>query len=238
MNSPCATDIICYLCCEKPRLAAVARAIFRKNAFWRERKHNGKNDRIMKIVYLHGFGSSGTSGTVQLLSQLLSEAEIVAPDIPVDPAEALPYLRDFCRRENPDLVIGTSMGGMYAQQMRDFKRICVNPAFNMSTMSKVLKTGEHKFFNRRKDNSKTFRITRDIIQHYNQMERQQFKDITPEQEATCWGLFGINDPVVNTYDTFRKHYSNAIKFEGEHRLNEKVLRKVLIPLIREIMGQE
>lgn len=163
-------------------------------------KHDGKNDRIMKIVYLHGFGSSGTSGTVQLLSQLLPEAEIVAPDIPVDPAEALPYLRDFCRRENPNLVIGTSMGGMYAQQMRDFKRICVNPAFNMSTMSKVLKTGEHKFFNRRKDNSKTFRITRDIIQHYNQMERQQFKDITPEQKATCWGLFGINDPVVNTYD--------------------------------------
>lgn len=195
-----------------------------------------KIDKKMKIVYFHGFGSSGSSGTVQLLAQLLPEVEIVAPDIPVDPAEALPYLKELCAKEQPDLVIGTSMGGMYAQQMRDFKRICVNPAFNMSTMSKVLKTGEHQFFNRRKDNQKTFRITRDIIQHHNQMERQQFKDITPEQKETCWGLFGINDPVVNTYDLFKKHYPNAMKFEGEHRLNEKVLKKVIIPLVKEILG--
>lgn len=190
----------------------------------------------MKIIYFHGFGSSGSSGTVQLLGQLLPEIEIIAPDIPVDPAEALPYLKQLCQDEQPDLVVGTSMGGMYAQQMRDFKRICVNPAFNMSTMSKVLKTGEHQFFNRRKDNQKTFKITREIIQHHNMMERQQFKDITPEQKATCWGLFGINDPTVNTYDLFRKHYPQAIRFEGEHRLNEKVLKKTLIPLIKEILN--
>ena len=192
----------------------------------------------MKIVYFHGFGSSGTSGTVQLLSLLLPQVEIVAPDIPVDPAEALPFLKNLCQEEQPDLVIGTSMGGMYAQQMRDFKRICVNPAFNMSTMSKVLKTGEHQFFNRRKDNQKTFRITREIIQHHNMMERQQFKNITDEQKQTCWGLFGINDPTVNTYDLFRKYYPNATRFEGEHRLNEKVLRKTVIPLIKEILGLE
>lgn len=192
----------------------------------------------MKIVYFHGFGSSGTSGTVQLLSLLLPQVEIVAPDIPVDPAEALPFLKNLCQEEQPDLVIGTSMGGMYAQQMRDFKRICVNPAFNMSTMSKVLKTGEHQFFNRRKDNQKTFRITREIILHHNMMERQQFKNITDEQKQTCWGLFGINDPTVNTYDLFRKYYPNATRFEGEHRLNEKVLRKTVIPLIKEILGLE
>ena len=192
----------------------------------------------MKIIYFHGFGSSGTSGTVQLLQQMLPNHEIIAPDIPVDPVEALPYLKELCATEQPDLVVGTSMGGMYAQQMRDFKRICVNPAFNMSTMSKVLKTGEHKFFNRRKDNQKTFRITRDIIQHHNQMERQQFKDITPEQKETCWGLFGISDPSVKTYDLFRKHYPYAIRFEGEHQLNEKVLRKTVLPLIHQILGDE
>ena len=191
---------------------------------------------MKKIVYLHGFGSSGTSGTVQLLAQLLPEVEIVAPDIPVDPVDALPFLQEFCDKERPDLIIGTSMGGMYAQQMRNFKRICVNPAFNMSTMSKELKTGEHKFFNRRRDNSKTFRITRDIIQHHNQMERRQFDNITAEQKETCWGLFGINDPQVKTYDMFKKHYANAIKFDGGHQLNEKVLKKTLVPLVKEILG--
>lgn len=189
----------------------------------------------MKIIYFHGFASSGASGTVQTLRKIMPDIEIIAPDIPVDPQEALPFLKELCRQEQPNLIIGTSMGGMYAQQMRGFKRICVNPAFNMSSLSKVLKTGEHEFLNRRKDNQKTFRITRDIIQHFNQMERQQFKDITPEEQELCWGLFGINDTTVNTYNLFRKHYTQATRFEGEHRLNEKVLRHTVIPLIKEIL---
>ncbi len=194
-----------------------------------------KRQKTMKIIYFHGFASSGASGTVQTLRKIMPDIEVIAPDIPIDPQEALPYLKELCRQEQPDLIIGTSMGGMYAQQMRGFKRICVNPAFNMSRLSKVLKTGEHEFLNRRKDNQKTFRITRDIIQHFNQMERQQFKDITPDEQQICWGLFGINDTSVNTYDLFRKYYTQATRFEGEHRLNEKVLRHTVIPLAKQIL---
>ena len=191
----------------------------------------------MKIIYFHGFASSGASGTVQNLRLILTDDEIIAPDIPVDPAEALPFLRELCASEHPDLVIGTSMGGMYAQQMHGFRKICVNPAFNMSTMSKVLKTGEHPFLNGRKDNQKTFRITREIIQHFNQMERQQFKGITDFDIANTYGLFGIHDDLVNTYDLFRRYYPNAERFDGEHRLNDKVLKKVVIPVIEKIRAE-
>lgn len=193
---------------------------------------------MLKIIYFHGFGSSGASGTVELLRKHLPQAEIIAPDIPVDPVEALPALKQLCEYEQPDIVIGTSMGGMYAHQMSGHVRICVNPALNMSTMSTVLRTGEHKFFNGRKDNAKTFRITRDIIQHHNQMERQQFKNITAWDKENCYGLFGINDPMVKTYDTFRKHYTHATRFEGEHRLNDKVVRSVLLPLIKQLAGDK
>lgn len=120
----------------------------------------------MKIIYFHGYASSGATGTAETLRRLLPDVEILSPDIPVDPQEALPYLRNLCAEEQPDLVIGTSMGGMYAQQMFGFRKICVNPAFNMSRMSKVLKTGEHPFLNGRKDSQKTFKITKDIIQHF------------------------------------------------------------------------
>ena len=191
----------------------------------------------MKIVYFHGFGSSGTSGTVLLLARLLPEVEVKAADIPVDPTEALPFLKSYCEAEKPDLIIGTSMGGMYAQQMRGFKRICVNPAFNMSKLSKSLKTGEHAFFNRRRDNQKTFRVTKEIIQHFFQMERRQFDGIDDAEREICWGLFGINDTVVNGYDLFLKYYTKAVRFEGEHRLNEKVLKKTVIPLVKEILFQ-
>jgi hypothetical protein len=104
----------------------------------------------------------------------------------------------------------------------------------MSTASKVLKTGEHAFFNGRYDGAKTFRITKDTIQHFNQMERQQFKDITPGQQATCWCLVGIHDTsVTNAEALFRKHYlaDHLTRFDGEHRLNDKVIRQALIPLL-------
>lgn len=188
----------------------------------------------MKIIYFHGFGSSGASGTVENLRKMLPDDTVIAPDIPLDPLEALPFLQALCNKEQVDLVIGTSMGGMYAHQMKGYYRICVNPALNMSTASNVMKTGIHKFYNRRKDNQKEFKVTREIIQHHNMIERQQFKDITDDDKEKCFGLFGINDPVVKTYDLFRKNYPNAIRFEGEHRLNDKVLRKVVIPLVEEI----
>ena len=191
----------------------------------------------MKIIYFHGFGSSHASGTVQILQRELTEDEVIAPDIPVDPVEALPFLKELCEREQPDLIIGTSMGGMYAQQMRGFKRILVNPAFTMSTNSKVLKTGEYHFFNGRHDGAKTFKITKDIIQHHNQMERQQFKDITPEQKETCWCLIGLHDTsVTNAESLFKKNYmaDHVIRFDGEHQLNDKVIKKVMIPLIEKL----
>ncbi|MCI7496647.1 MAG: hypothetical protein MSA80_04590 [Prevotella sp.] len=191
----------------------------------------------MKIIYFHGFGSSGASGTVEMLRNLFPNDTIIAPDIPIDPLEALPYLQNLCKDEQVDLVIGTSMGGMYAHQMKGFYRICVNPALNMSTASGVMKTGIHKFFNRRKDNQKEFKVTRELIQHHNMIERQQFKNITDDDKMKCYGLFGINDPVVKTYDLFHKHYPNVIRFEGEHRLNDKVLRKVVQPLVEKLRGE-
>ena len=190
----------------------------------------------MKIIYFHGFASSGATGTAEILRRLLPEVEVISPDIPVDPTEALPYLRNLCEQEKPDLIIGTSMGAMYAQQMFGYKKICVNPAFNMSTMSKVFKTGEHKFLNGRKDNQKTFKITKEIIQKHNMMERQQFKGITPFDRENTYGLFGIHDTTVNCYDLFKKYYPNAQRFDGEHHLNEKALKSAVVPLVKQILG--
>ena len=116
----------------------------------------------LKLVYLHGFGSSAASGTVKTLKELLPEFDVVAPDIPVDPAEALPFLRRLCMNEVPDVIVGTSMGGMYTQQMRGYKRICVNPAFEMSKKSKVLRIGTHEYFKPRKDGATHFEITAEI----------------------------------------------------------------------------
>lgn len=192
----------------------------------------------MKIAFFHGFASSGASGTVELLRNMLPDDEIVAPDISMDPAEALPFLKEFCATEKPDLIIGTSMGGMYAQQMRGIRKICVNPAFNMSRMSKVLKPGTFKYLNGRKDNAKEFRITKETIQHYFTMERRQFDGITEQERHITWGLFGTEDDTTRgSYDLFRKYYPNASRFVGGHHLNDKALHTAVLPLIRVILDR-
>lgn len=216
-------------------------------------KYNIKYDEISRegrrlLLYLHGFGSSGEGSTVKTLQELLPDWLVLAPDIPVDSAEALPFLKDLCIHIRPELIVGTSMGGMYAQQMRGFKRICVNPAFYMSgchsssiiTIIKnflnppLLSKGTFDFYNHRKNGDTSFTITQEIIKHYSEMETHQFDCITDEDRENVYGLFADNDTIVNCEDVFRQHYDNVIHFHGEHRLNQQVIKEVLVPLIKEI----
>lgn len=52
-----------------------------------------------KLIYFHGFGSSGEGSTVRTLRELLPNWTVLAPDIPVDPAESLPFLKEFSKEE-------------------------------------------------------------------------------------------------------------------------------------------
>ena len=186
-----------------------------------------KSIRRKKLMYLHGFGSSAASGTVKTLRELLPDFDVVAPDIPVDPAEALSFLRGLCMNEVPDVVVGTSMGGMYAQQMRGYNRICVNPAFEMS----MLTVGTHEYFKPRKDGTTHFEITSEIIRHHAEMEMHQFDGITETDRKQVWGMFADNDQQVNGESLFLQYYNQVIHFSGEHRMDDRVIEDGLVRLI-------
>jgi len=191
------------------------------------------------IVYLHGYGSSGQSNTVKHLCKGMPESIVLAPDIPVDPAQALPFLEQFCLDNSPDLIIGTSMGAMYAMQMVDYKRICVNPALRMSKLTDILKPGTFEYFQPTKDGKTHFTITEETIRQFKKMEEEMFDRLTDESRKNCWGFFGDNDTTVNCKDEFSLHFQpNIITFHGAHRMNNKVLDKVIIPFARKLLEQE
>jgi len=191
-----------------------------------------------KILYLHGFASSGASGTAQLLRRALPDYEIVAPDIPLDPREALPFLKQLCEEVQPRLVMGTSMGGMYTQQMCGFNRLAVNPSFWMSRLSKVLKLGTFTYLNKRKDKQMTGRVTKEIILAFREMEDHQFDNVTEEDMHLCHAMFGRHDPIAHGYDTFLEHYpeEQATWFDGEHRINDDTFKHSILPKIQEILA--
>ncbi len=186
-----------------------------------------------KILYVHGFASSGQSGTVAGLRELLPQATVIAPDLPIHPAEAMELLHRICAEECPDLAIGTSMGGMYAEMLYGLDRILVNPAFRMGdTILKNNRLGKVTFLNPRLDGLKEFMMTKQLMEEYREMTERCFASATAEEQERVYGLFGIEDTMVNTFDLFATHYANAIRFHGEHQLNNSTLLHAVVPVIR------
>ncbi|MBR1933274.1 MAG: alpha/beta hydrolase [Prevotella sp.] len=185
------------------------------------------------ILYVHGFGSSGQSGTVERLRQVLPSARIVAPDLPIHPSEALQLLRDTCQQEQPQLIIGTSMGGMYAEQLRGYDRILTNPAFQIAeTMQSHGLTGKQQFFSPRRDGVQEFYVDKPLVKEYRLVSEQNFQGIDEADRRRVYGLFGDEDPLVDTRSLFLQHYPQAISFHGEHRMNDKSFMHSVLPVIR------
>ena len=184
-----------------------------------------------KLLYIHGLSSSGMSSTAGTLRKLLPEYEVLSPDLPVNPEEAFSMLKELCEREHPYIIVGTSMGGMFTQLLKGYKRILVNPAFHVSEFMRTM-IGRQEFLNPRRDGEKHFEITPELCDAYQQLESCQFENITDFDRKYTYALFGKNDTLVNGFDEYTSHYDNAIWFDGEHRLDNSVIENILIPLIK------
>jgi predicted esterase YcpF (UPF0227 family) len=163
----------------------------------------------------------------------MPQANVIAPDLPVEPHEAIALLHSICEQEKPDLIIGTSMGGMYAEQLRGFDRICVNPALEIAeTMKAHGMTGTQQFQNPRQDGVQEFYVDKALVKAYRDVSEQRFVGLTPEDEQRVIGLFGDKDDLVDTFDMFCEHYSQATHFHGEHRMDDKSYMPSVMPVIR------
>ncbi len=190
-------------------------------------------------MYVHGFASSGSSGTVMALRRHFMGWRVVAPDLPVDPFEAMELLRRMVDDERPAVVVGTSMGGMYTQQLRGVRRIIVNPSFEMSRSLLFGKMGRNKYTSKRRDGATEFRVDKALVERFKLMEKNQFDGITEEDKKLVTGLFGDKDPVVHFRPLMAGLYGEerCLWFNGEHRLNDTVVKTVLVPLINDMLAQ-
>lgn len=193
----------------------------------------------MKVLYLHGFGSSGSSTTVQRLKRSLPNSfEVIAPDIPLQPEIALTTLKEVASHLGPDdIVVGTSMGAMYAQMMRGWRRILINPSFHTSRHLREKIGGQYEFFTPRKDGINTYTVTDKLCKKFEKMEQKQFQPkfgiVAPwgDKPENVQAFFGTADDVVNCKDEYLQHYSKYQDFEGGHRLTPEVTLKLIIPAI-------
>ena len=189
-----------------------------------------------KLMYLHGSASAGYSHTSMGILQCLPEDwQLLTPDCPVDAEECLQMLKDLCEREKPDLIIGSSQGGYYAQMLKGYKRICVNPAFDMSNDVDV-KVGKHDFVVNRLDGVQKYTIIPEIQEGYRRLEAHQFEGITDFDRENCYGLFGDHDTDYgHCKPLFAEHYKHIYTFPGGHRMEYDEIEEYLMPLIKELI---
>lgn len=192
------------------------------------------------VLYIHGFASAGSSGTAIVMRNLLYHhgVQVVSPDVPTSPLEAQKMLHELVGQLHPDLIVGTSMGAMYAEQLHGYPRILVNPSFHMARTIMFHGMGRMEFRNKREDGAKDFKVDKEMIQEFKQVEKGNFQGITNEEKQLVWGIFGTQDKLVNCQADFRKHYGAAQMrlFEGGHYLNDHVLSREVMPLVNKLLN--
>jgi uncharacterized protein len=87
------------------------------------------------IIYLHGFGSSGTSSKVDALREKFGAENVFAPDLPFDPLVVINIVNKLVYENYTKfqkvVFIGTSLGGFYANyfaMVHETPAILVNPS--------------------------------------------------------------------------------------------------------------
>ena len=72
--------------------------------------------RTTKILFLHGFFASGSCILAKALKQaFVGKAEVLTPDLPLHPKEALKFIENICQQEKPCVLVGNSNGAFLAQ---------------------------------------------------------------------------------------------------------------------------
>lgn len=185
----------------------------------------------MKILFIHGLASSGAYKMASTLRILIKGCEVISPDVPIDPAEALDLLEGICRDEDPDLVVGLSLGGFWAQKLRGRRKVLINPDFHISDLLGKMK-GEVKYLSPRADGAESFLVTEDICEGYRKLERDQFKDIGPEERALTCGIFADKDELVDCRPEFELHYpGRSHVYPGTHLPDYPLTKRYILPVI-------
>lgn len=100
----------------------------------------------MKVWYLHGLESKQGGPKVNFLKEVAEE--VFAPEMDYRRADLFPELLKKAQAERPDLIIGSSMGGYYADALGSHTGIEVllfNPALHSRSIEKILKYGEENW---------------------------------------------------------------------------------------------
>lgn len=191
-----------------------------------------------KVIFLHGFFASGACTPAQALKECLSnKAQVLTPDLPLHPQEALTFLRRLCQQEAPDVLVGNSNGAFLAQIIaaeNNLPALLGNPYFEM-TKFLTERIGPHEYKSPRANGNQHFVIDQPLIDEFAEVQLYQWDHYQPANRERIWGIFGENDHLAHYEPLFLKYYPHAWHFPGAHTPTAEEVQKHYIPLIEKLL---
>lgn len=193
---------------------------------------------MKKILFLHGFYASGQCVPAIALREAFAErADVLTPDLPMHPQDALCFIRELIDREKPDLLIGNSCGSFYAQMIAPVVGIPAllgNPHFQMSGFLKQ-RIGQHEYKSPRKDGKQSFVIDEALVKEFAALEATRFDNCNLQFRDRVWGLFGEQDTLAHFEPLFLEHYNRSFHFPGGHTPTADEVRTWYVPLAEKML---
>ena len=193
---------------------------------------------MKKILFLHGFYASGQCVPALALHEAFQgKAEVLTPDLPMHPKEAIGFIRELIDSEKPDLLIGNSCGSFYAQMVAPIVGIPAllgNPHFQMTEFLKQ-RIGEHQYKSPRKDGNQHFIIDEALVEEFAGLESIQFNNCNPDGRDRIWGLFGEKDTLAHFEPMFLEHYNHSFHFPGGHTPTSEEVHTWYVPLAESML---
>lgn len=191
-----------------------------------------------KILFLHGFFASGQCVPAQALRESFEgREEVLTPDLPMHPKDAISFILSLIDQEKPDILVGNSCGSFYAQILVPIVGIPAllgNPHFQMTEFLKQ-RLGEHQYKSPRKDGNQKFIIDEVLIEEFAELEAIQFARCNPLYRDKVWGLFGEQDALAHFEPLFLEHYTQSYHFPGGHTPTAEEVRRWYVPLIEKLL---
>ena len=190
------------------------------------------------ILFLHGFFANGSCiPAIALHEAFEGRVRVITPDLPIHPKEALTFIHQLCDKEKPDLLVGNSNGSFLAQIIAPVVGIPAllgNPHLEMTEFLKP-RIGKHDYKSPRMDGKQEFVIDEALISEFEELQKEQFKNVTPYWKDKIWGIFGEQDTLAHYKFLFMKYYTNAFSFPGGHTPTAEEVKTWYVPLIEKML---
>lgn len=193
---------------------------------------------MKKAIFLHGFYASGLCPmAVAMKDALRGEVEVLTPDLPLHPKGALIFVRELCKQEHPDMLVGNSNGAFLAQMLATELHIPAllgNPHLKMSEFVRA-RIGENRFKSLRIDGKQDFVIEPTLIDDFAELEAHQWDNWNPSMRNLCVGLFGEKDTLAHFKSEVQEHYDGIYHFPGDHTPTIKEVKEWYVPRVKNVL---